>query len=270
MPEFSGAAEELLLRAGKRDVRAQLQLQEVEGANEVGKLEKPISARLHIGGEFNCTAEVCLEELMKKPRDGCLSTVVVYLYAIDRRKRIVTHVDEFCERCLELVDDLIRGIDIPFVYGKTMVSVINLAGEGHHTGEYPSSQLAAQHGVVLFTADEGACMETVPLKSNCAVGTFKFRDLGRDVNGLVVKNHTYDIEAGLAVRQFEVARLVNKDAQGPVVHGLPNKKREWRDANLATHAESFPRIPVTPAERRRSKRIIANHRTWRKGAHELK
>ena len=43
------------------------------------------------------------------------------------------------------------------------------------------------------------------------------------------------------------------------------KKREWRDANPATHAESFPRIPVTPAIRKRSTSIVAHSQTARKG-----
>jgi len=40
---------------------------------------------------------------------------------------------------------------------------------------------------------------------------------------------------------------------------------KWRDENPATHAESFPRIPVTPAIRRRSIGIVAHSRTARKG-----
>ena len=43
------------------------------------------------------------------------------------------------------------------------------------------------------------------------------------------------------------------------------KKREWRDANPATHAESFPRIPVTPAIRKRSMSIVAHSRMAHKG-----
>ena len=270
VPEFPGAAEELLLRAGERDMRGELELQKVKGAYEIGDLKQPVARGFYFGSEFDSTVEVCLEDLMKKPSDGCLSAVVVDLYAIDRRKRIVTRGDEFCERHLESVDNLVRGIDIPFVDGETMIFVVDLSGKSHHAGEYPSAQLAAQHGVVLFAADEGAGMEAVTLKSDLAVRTLKFGNLGRDVDGLVVKNHAYDVEAGLTVRQFEVARLVNKDTQGSFAHGLSNKKREWRDANLATHAESFPRIPVTPAVRRRSGRILANCRAWRKGEREIK
>ena len=49
---------------------------------------------------------------------------------------------------------------------------------------------------------------------------------------------------------------------------LLNKEREWRDANLATHAEDFPRITVTLAARRRSVGILANRRARRKGVSE--
>ena len=51
-------------------------------------------------------------------------------------------------------------------------------------------------------------------------------------------------------------------------HCLQNKKREWRDANLATHAEDFPRITVTLAVRRRSVEILANRRAQCKGVCE--
>ena len=108
-------------------------------------------------------------------------------------------------------------------------------------------------------------MEAMPLKADFAVRAFKGCYLGGDVDGLVVKDHAYNVETRLLVGQLEAARLIDKNTQGFSVHYLPNKKREWRDANLATHAESFPRIPVTPTARRRSGIILANRRAWRKG-----
>ena len=89
-------------------------------------------------------------------------------------------------------------------------------------------------------------METMTFKPDFVVATFKTGDFGGNVYGLIVDYHTDDVEARLAVWQFEVARLINKDAQRYIAHGFQNKKREWRDVNPATHAESFPRIPVTP------------------------
>jgi len=43
-------------------------------------------------------------------------------------------------------------------------------------------------------------------------------------------------------------------------------KTKWRDENPATHAESFPRIPVTPSRRKRSVRIVAYPLSARKWA----
>ena len=265
MPEFLRPAKELLLGARERDMRRELQLQKVKGADEVGNLEEPVTGWLYVNGEFNPATEACLESLMKKPRDRGLSTVIVYLDMVDGRKYFVAQGDEFGERRLEPFDDLLCGIDIPFVHRKAMVSVVNPSGKGHHAGEYPTAQLTAQHGVVLFPANEWTCVEAMPLKADFAVGSFKGGDFGGDVDGLVVKDHAYNVETRLWVWQFEVTGLVDKDAQGSSAHSLPNKKREWRDANLATHAESFPRIPVTPTARRRSEIILANRRAWRKG-----
>ena len=66
----------------------------------------------------------------------------------------------------------------------------------------------------------------------------------------------------------EIGQLKQAVARRPdgvgKLHFSP-KKREWRDENPATHAESFPRIPVTPAIRRRSVGIVAHSRTARKG-----
>ena len=191
MPELFRPAKELLLGARERDMRRELQLQKVKCADEVGNLEEPVTGWLYVNGEFNLATEACLESLMKKPRDRGLSTVIVYLDMVDGQKYIVAQGDEFGERHLEPFDDLLCGIDIPFIHRKAMVSIVNPSGKGHHAGEYPTAQLTAQHGVVLF----------------------------------------------------------------------PNKKREWRDANLATHAESFPRIPVTHAKRRRSVGILAYRRS---------
>ena len=261
MPELLRPAKELLLGARERDMCRELQLQKVKGADEVGNLEEPVTGWLYVNGEFNLATEACLESLMKKPRDRGLSTVIVYLDMVDGRKYFVAQGDEFGERHLEPFDDLLCGIDIPFIHRKAMVSIVNPSGKGHHAGEYPTAQLTAQHGVVLFPANEGSCVEAVPFKANFTVGSFKGGDFGGDVDGLVVKDHAYDVETRLWVWQFEVAGLVDKDAQGSSAHSLPNKKREWRDANLATHAESFPRIPVTHAKRRRSVGILAYRRS---------
>ena len=52
----------------------------------------------------------------------------------------------------------------------------------------------------------------------------------------------------------------------PCFHSALPKKREWRDENPATHAESFPRIPVTPSLRKRSVCIVSYPQSERKWA----
>ena len=257
MPEFLRPAKELLVGARERDMRRELLLQKVKGADEVGNLEEPVTGWLYVNGEFNPATEACLESLMKKPRDRGLSTVIVYLDMVDGRKYFVAQGDEFGERHLEPFDDLLCGIDIPFIHRKAMVSIVNPSGKGHHAGEYPTAQLTAQHGVVLFAANERPCVEAMPLKPDFSVGPFKAVDFVGYVNGLIVKYHADDVKAGFGVGEVEIPRLVYENAQCRCIHGVSPKKREWRDENPATHAESFPRIPVTHAKRRRSVGILA-------------
>ena len=57
---------------------------------------------------------------------------------------------------------------------------------------------------------------------------------------------------------------IKKMERADKIHTNLVQKREWRDKSPATHAESFPRIPVTPIERR-SVRIVSDCRTWYKG-----
>ena len=85
------------------------------------------------------------------------------------------------------------------------------------------------------------------------------------VDGLIMKHHADDVKARFGVGETEIPRLVYEYAQYRCTHDVLLKKREWRDGNPATHAESFPRIPVTPSTRKRSTSIVAHSRTARKG-----
>lgn len=246
-------------------MRGKLELQKVKGAYEICNLKQPVARGFHFCGEFNLAVQVCLEHLMKKPCDGGLSAVVVYLDAAYGRKCIMACGDELGERHLEPVDNLVRGIDIAFVDGKTMVFVVDLSGKSHHAGEYSSAQLAAQHGVVLLPANERTGVKAMPFQTDFGIRAFKVGNFGGYVTGLVVEDHAENIESTFGIWETEVSRLVDENTKYFCFHANPAKKREWRDANLATHAESFPRIPVTPTARRRSKIILANRRAWRKG-----
>ena len=161
MPELFRPAKELLLGARERDMRRELQLQKVKCADEVGNLEEPVTGWLYVNGEFNLATEACLESLMKKPRDRGLSTVIVYLDMVDGQKYIVAQGDEFGERRLEPFDDLLCGIDIPFIHRKAMVSIVNPSGKGHHAGELNDGSLRlfgdfVEAGLLLLFLVKGA------------------------------------------------------------------------------------------------------------------
>ena len=260
VPEFPGTSKELLFRPGERNVRVKFQFQEVKGTNEVCKLEKPISARPHIVSEFNLAVQARLEHLMKKPSDGGLPAVVVYLDAADGQKCIMSCGNKIGERYLELLNKLVCGIDIPLVDRETMVFVIDPAGESHHAGKYSPTQLTAQHRIVFLVANERTGVKAMPIQSYFGIRAFEFGNFGGYVNGLVVEDHFENVESAFGIRKTEVSRLVDKDTKYFCFHANPAKKREWRDANLATHAESFPRIPVIPAHGRRSGSIVSDCR----------
>ncbi len=63
----------------------------------------------------------------------------------------------------------------------------------------------------------------------------------------------------------QLKQTVARRPDGVCELDISHKKREWRNANPATHAESFPRIPVTSAIRKRSTSIVAHSQAARKG-----
>ena len=67
-------------------------------------------------------------------------------------------------------------------------------------------------------------MEAVTFKPDLVVGTFKTGDFRGYVYGLIVDYHTDDVEARLAVWQFEVARLINKDTQRYIIMAFRIKR----------------------------------------------
>ena len=213
MTEFPWTAEELLFRSGERNVCGKFQFQEVKGTNEVGKLEKSISARPHVVSKFNLAVQASLEHLMEKPRDGGLPAVVVYLDAADGQKCIMVCGNKLGERYLELFNELVCGIDIPLVDRETMISVIDPAGESHHTGKYSPTQLTAQHGIVFLVANERTGVKAMPFQSNFGIRAFEVGNFGGYVNGLVVEDHSKNVDSAFGIWETDVHRLVDKDTK---------------------------------------------------------
>ena len=256
--EFPWATEELLFGSGQRDIGAKLKFDKVQGADEVCKLKKAIAGRSYLFSKLHMAAYCVFKNLMKHSRNWSLSAIIVDFDPLERGEEFAILQDEIVEIRFKAGNDLLRGVYELLVHAETMIPIFNLARKCHHARENASTKLAAQHGVVLLASDERAGMETVTLKANFAVGALKEGDSFGYVNGLVVEHHADNVETGFSVGDVEVSRFVHEYAQRFCFHSVPSQKREWRDTNPATHAESFPRIPVTPSRRKKSPRIVAN------------
>ena len=258
-------AKKLIFRARQLDAGSEFEFEKMQSANEIGQLKQPIARRPDGVCELDVASDACLKHLVKHASNRRLSTVIVDFHAVKRCDEIMVFRDKTDESRLESLEYLCGGVDELFVDAQAMVFIVNSSGKGHHAREDPSAKLAAEHGVVFLSANERPCVEAMPLKPDFSVGPFKAVDFVGYVDGLIVKYHADDVKAGFGVGEVEIPRLVYENAQCRCIHGMSPKKREWRDENPATHAESFPRIPVTPAITRRSVGILPNHGYERKG-----
>ena len=258
--EFLWATEKLLLGAGQRNGGAKLKFHQMQGADEISKLEQSVASRFHVLGEFDLTTNCLFKYLVKHPSDWCLSAVIVYLDMLNRSEEIAIRKNEVFKGGFEAFDNLIRGVDEFLVHVEAMIPVFDFAGKSHHARKDAASQLAAQHGIVLLAANERPCVKAMSFKTYFAVRAFKKGNVFGYVNGLIMEHHPDNVETGFSIGNAEVSRFVHEYAQRLCVHFVQYQKREWRDMNPATHAESFPRIPVTPSQGKKSPRIIANRR----------
>ena len=258
MTEFLSAAKKLMFRFGECQSCSKFKFEQVKRTNEIRDLEQSISRWLHVLDELDRAVDASFENLMEHSCNRSLSTIVVYLYATERFKEEFVGKNEIFQRDFQSVYDLFDRIDEFFVDAQAMVIEVHLSGESHHSCKYASAQLAAQHGVVLFATNKRSGMEAMSFKTYFAVGAFKFGNFRGNIYRLIVEHHANNIKPRFSVGKTEVARLVHENAQRFGLHGNALKKREWRDANPATHAESFPRIPVTPFRRKKSPQIISN------------
>ena len=260
MTEFLGAAKKLMFRFGESQSCSKFKFEQVKRTNEIRDLEQSISRWLHVLDELDCAVDASFENLMEHSCNRSLSTIVVYLYATERFKEEFVDKNEIFQRDFQSVYDLINRVDEFFVDAQAMVIEVHLSGESHHSRKYTSAQLTAEHGVVLFAANKRSGMEAMAFKTYFTVGVFEFGDFRGNIYRLIVKHHANNIKPRFSIGKTEVTRFVHENAQCFGLHGNVLKKREWRDANPATHAESFPRIPVTPSLGKKSSRIISNRR----------
>ena len=258
-------AEKLIFRARQLDTGTEFEFDKMQCANEIGQLKQSVARRPDGVCELHVSPNASLKHLVKHARDRRLPTVVVYFHAVKRRDEISMFRDKVGESRLESFEYLDGRVDELLVDAQAMVFIVNSSGKGHHARENASTKLAAEHRVVFLAANERPRVEAMSLKPDFVVGTFKAVDFVGYVDGLIMKYHADDVKARFGVGEAEIPRLVYENAQCRCIHGVSPKKREWRDENPATHAESFPRIPVTPAIRRRSIGIVAHSRTARKG-----
>ena len=128
------------------------------------------------------------------------------------------------------------------------------AGKRYATAEFKLHQMQGTDEI----GELEQAVEAVPFKTDFAIRAFKLSYFGGYVNGLVMEHHADDVKTGFCIGETKIARFIHEYAQRFCVHAVSDKKREWRDTNPATHAESFPRIPVPPPQREKSARIMAN------------
>ena len=263
--EHSRATEELVFGMRQLYSSTELKFDEMQSADEICQLKQAVTGRPYVVRKLHVPSDASLEHLVKHTGYWRLPAVVVYLNASKRRNNVLMFRNEVRKVGLEMSKYLVGGINELLVYAQAMVSIVNPSCEGHHAREDSPSKLSAEHGVVFFASNERSGVKAMSLKPDFSVGTLKNSKFAGYVDGLVVEHHADDVEAGLRVWETEVSRFVYENAQCPCFHSVVFQKREWRDENPATHAESFPRIPVTPAIRRRSVGILAHSRTARKG-----
>lgn len=265
MAKHFRSTEKLIFRSRQLDTGAEFEFDKMQCTNEIGQLKQTVARRPDGVCELNVASDASLKHFVKHASNRRLPTVVVDFHAVARCDEITVFRDKADEFRLESVEYLCGGVDELFVDAQAMVFIVDSSCKGHHARKNAPAKLSAEHGVVLLAANEWPCMEAVPLKSDFTVGTFKTVDFVGYVDGLIMKHHADDVKARFGVGEMKIPRLVYENAQCRCIHGVSPKKREWLDANPATHAESFPRIPVTPAIRKRSANIVAHSQTARKG-----
>ena len=265
MAKHLRAAEKLIFRARQLDAGSEFEFDKMQSTNEIGQLEQPVARRPDGVCELDVASDASLKHFVKHASNRRLPTVVIDFHAVERGDEITVFRDRADEFRLESLEYLCGGVDELFVDVQAMVFIVDSSCKGHHAREDASAKLSAEHGVVLLAANERPRVEAMSLKSDFTVGTFKTVDFVGYVDGLIMKHHADDVKARFGVGEMKIPRLVYENAQCRCIHGVSPKKREWRDANPATHAESFPRIPVTPAIRKRSMNIVAHSQTARKG-----
>lgn len=241
MTEHARTAEELILRTRKRQSCSEFEFYQMKCANQVSYLKQSIARWFYILCEFDGAVDASLKLLMEHSGNRSLSAIIVYLDAFKRIEEFLMRENKIIQGGLEPSDDLIRRSNEFLVDTQTMVFVIDLSGESHHAREYPSSQLAAKHGVVLFTTNERPSMKAVTLKPNFSVGAFQTNDVGSDINRLVVKNHSNDIKPRFGIREAKISRFINKDTKSFRFHHQSLKKER-----VAGHKSYHSRGVLSP------------------------
>ena len=210
-------------------------------ANQISNLKQSVTRRFYVLREFNRAADSSFKNLMKHSGNWSLAAIIVYLDAFKRIEKLPMRENKIVQGGLKFRDDLICRRNEFLINAQTMILIIDFSGERHHTREYPSSQLAAKHGVVLFTTNERPCMKAVPLKPNFSVGAFQTNDVGSDINRLVVKNHSNDIKPRFGIREAKISRFINKDTKSFRFHHQSLKKER-----VAGHKSYHSRGVLSP------------------------
>ena len=187
-------------------------------------MKQSVARGFYVLREFNRAVDSCFKHLMKHSGNRSLAAIVIDLDAFKRIEKFLMRENKIIQCRLKLGDNLFRRSDEFLIDTQAMIFVIYFSGECHHAGEYPSTQLTAEHRVVLFATDKGACMKTMSLKTNISIGTFQSNYVGGDINGLIMKNHADNVKTRFRIRKTEISRFINKYTQRFRLHRQCVKK----------------------------------------------
>ena len=261
------STEELRLGSAHHNARIELEGNHIQCADEICKLEKSVSGWADSLCELYRACEMFAEDIGKYVGDGGLSAVIVDFNSVKSLKQGLVAFDETREFGLESFRKLGRACHVSFVGGDAFVLEVHFPCECHHAGKHALAQAAAKKLISLFAAYERSSVkdECFGVEPNFIYGAIHVGQLLANVDGLIVKHHSYDIETGVIVRIEETAGFVDEYTQFLLIAFHAPHKRKRRKSLPATSTGTFPRIQVVPVFQPSPTCMIANFLAWRKG-----
>ena len=96
---------------------------------------------------------------------------------------------------------------------KAMIAYVAMLDESDHAVQNASSGLDRLKRVLVFSADDRACVDTVIRKSAICKVQFQSGDWSRDVNSLIMEYHGDDVIRRAKIIRSEVSAFIDEDAK---------------------------------------------------------